>query len=206
MERDGNGKNQTQWKKWETDKDNKILTKTVYKTKRTFIGLGVEDLKKYDELVLSGRKHIIFADRRNLPDMKPIEGTLRNFQATGNSDGQTIMTSELQCSCTQCRIDPTDIETCKYKDQRGEIKIHKVRDKNDIERENIINDPHGIKALKVKELREELNARDLPTNGNKTVLIERLTEFLDLENTVIEYDAVDSDEQDLDCDDIPYYM
>ena len=60
--------------------------------------------------------------------------------------------------------------------------------------------------IKVKELKEELNARDLPTNGNKTVLIERLTEFLDRDNTVIEYDAVDSEEQDWDCDDIPYYM
>lgn len=77
----------------------------------------MEDRQNYDELVSTVRKHILFTDRRNIPNMKLIEVTLRNFQAKGISDCQTIMTSELQCSFTQGRIDPTDIETCKYKDQ-----------------------------------------------------------------------------------------
>lgn len=87
--------------------------------------------------------------------MKTIERTLKHFQVTGNSGSQkTVITSELQCSCSQFRIDPKNIETFRYKDKRGEIKIYKVRGFDDIERENMINDSHGIKALKVKELKE----------------------------------------------------
>ena len=136
--------------------------------------------------------------------MKAIDGTLHNFQVTGNSGGgeKTITTSERQCSCPPCRQDPTNIETCRYKEERGEIKVHKVRDLDDIERENLILDPHGIRALTIKDLKDELKARYLPISGNKKVLMQRLTECLEQDDTVIEYDEISSEEQAWDSNDI----
>lgn len=120
----------------------------------------------YDELVESGRKYIILTERVNIPDMKAIDGTLGNFQVTCNSRGggneKIIITSERQCYYPPCRKDPTRIETCRYTDERGEIKIQKLRDFDDIEQKYLIHDPHGIRALKVKELGEESKARYLP--------------------------------------------
>ena len=52
---DGNGKEQRKWETWETEKDKQILTKTIFKTNRTFIGLAVETKQKYDELVGLGK-------------------------------------------------------------------------------------------------------------------------------------------------------
>ena len=67
---------------------------------------------------------------------------------------------------------------------------------------NLILDPHGIIALKIKDLKDELKARYLPISGNKKVLMQRLTEFLEQDDTVIEYDEISSEEQAWDSNDI----
>ena len=122
LAKDGSGKEQRKWETWETEKDKQILTKTIFKTNRTFIGLAVETKQKYDELVGLGEEHILFTDRENIPDTKAIPGTLKLYQVTGSRDGKTLTTSERQCSCPQCKTNLENIETCMYKDERGEIK------------------------------------------------------------------------------------
>ena len=122
LAQDGSGKRQNQWKKWELEKNEEILTKRVFRTNRTFIGLAAETKEEYDELVASGREHVVFTNREHVPDMKAIPGTQKIYQATGICVGEkTLTTAELQCSCGPCRSNPGNTETCLYKDQRGEI-------------------------------------------------------------------------------------
>lgn len=202
---DGNGKLQKQWKKWETEKDKQILTKTFFKTNRTFIGLGVESKEKYDELIALKKKHIVFTDRENIPDMKAIPGTLKVYQAAGNKSGEkTLTTSERQCSCPQCRFNPENLDTCIYKEERGEIKTHVVKVIDEKEKESEQDDPHGIKSLKVQELKDELRARGLPISGVKAVLIERLTASLNKDHTVVNYETLESEEYAGGGDNINY--
>ena len=59
-----------------------------------------------------------------------------------------------------------------YKDKRGEIKTHTV---TVVEKRSEQDDPHGIKSLTVKELKDELRARHLPVSGLKVVLLEPQT-------------------------------
>ena len=75
----GNGKTQNQWKKWELEKNKRIVTKIFFRTNCIFIGLAVDKRQKYDELVESGEKHIIFADRENIPNMRAISRTQQYF-------------------------------------------------------------------------------------------------------------------------------
>ena len=183
LAQDGSGKKQNQWKKWELEKNEEILTKRVFRTNRTFIGLAAETKEEYDELVASGREHVVFTNREHVPDMKAIPGTQKIYQATGICVGEkTLTTAELQCSCGPCRSNPGNTETCLYKDERGEIKKHTVRA---VETDQ--NDPHGIKSMKVAELKEELRARNLQVNGVKVVLIEQLTTSLESDDTAVNY-------------------
>ena len=187
--------------KWETEKDKRILTKTFFKTNRTFIGLAVETKHKYDELVGWGKKHIVFTDRGNVPDTKAIPDTLKLYQATGSRDGKTLTTSQRQCSCPQCKISLENLETCLYIVERGEIKTHAVKViETGSEREQ--DDPHGIISLSVKELKDELRARGLPISGKKVVLLERLTASLNDDHTAVNYDTLETVEQAGDGDDL----
>lgn len=63
------------------------------------------------------------------------------------------------------------------------------------------NDPHGIKCMKVVELKDELRARNLPVSGIKVVLIDRLAAYLERDNTVVNYELIHSEEQATNGDD-----
>ena len=149
-----------------------------------------ETKEEYDELVASGREHIVFTDREHIPDMKVIPRTQKIYQATGICVGEkTLTTAELQCSCGPYRTNPSNMETCLYKYERGEIKKHVVRA---VETDN--NDPHGIKCMKVVELKYEVRARNLPVSGMKVVIIDRLAAYLDRDTTAVNYELIDSEE------------
>ena len=130
----------------------------------------MEKKQKYDELVGSGGKHMLLTDRENMPDMRAIPRTQTYFRETGNCIGEETFTmADLQCPCALCRTNLGNLETCMYKEERGEIKTHAVRlvetDKND---------PHQIKSMKVQQLKDKLKAKNLPVTGVKAVLIEQL--------------------------------
>ena len=136
-------------------------------------------------------KHIVFADRENIPDMRVIPRTQKSFQAIENCSGEKTLTmADLQCLCAPCRTNPGNLETCMYRDERGEIKTHAVRPV-----ETNKNDPHQLKSMTIQQLKDELKARNLPVTGAKSVLIRRLTTYLDADHTAVNYDLIESEEQ-----------
>ena len=72
------------WLEWENEGNENILTKTPLTTQRTFIGFATEYKEEFDRLEAAGNDHIIFTDRRSIPDMKVLVGTQKVFQLQGD--------------------------------------------------------------------------------------------------------------------------
>jgi len=51
--------------------------------------LGVELKEEYNQLVADGNDHIIYTNRDEIPDMKPVDGTLKLFQLEGEKKSST---------------------------------------------------------------------------------------------------------------------
>ena len=82
-----------------------FLPKDSSEKNRTFIGLAVEMKKIYNEVVGSGKTHVVFADRGNIPDMRAIPRTLKPFQAIVNCTGKKNLTmADLKCSCALAEL------------------------------------------------------------------------------------------------------
>ena len=85
-------------------------------------------------------------------------------------------TAQLQCSCKECRQDPTNIDSCIYRNQRRELATHVLKEARRSVPEE---DAFGILAMTVAELKVELRERRLPVSGNKEELRQRLMSFLE---------------------------
>jgi len=177
------------WLKWERKLDHKILQKTALKTNRTFIGLGTEHTEEYQRLTSAGNQHIIYTDRKSIPDMAPIVGTQSLYQLQGDRKKVSaglwnLHTALLPCSCPPCRFNPSNRTTCVYKDSRdlktNIVSLKSMNDDND--------DLNGVNNLSVEQLKQELRTRGLKLNGNKPDLIARLVHHLENE------EACDDDE------------
>lgn len=106
-------------------------------------------------------------------DMKPLHPTQKLHQVIDFLEGAdpqgtySLEASELVCSCPGCKLG----ETCSYINER-KIWFHRVKEEENIE------DEFGVMTKKVAELRLELKARNLPTNGFKVVLQTCLLQYL----------------------------
>ena len=93
------------------------------------IGYATENKEEYNKMSEDpNNKHIIFTDRENIPDMKPIKDTLNTSQVQGQLAGnnpeesRSFHTLLLPCSCPQCCEDPSKVELCLFKKDRKNCK------------------------------------------------------------------------------------
>ena len=180
MTRHGHEKEKIKWREWEQAKDKRIVGKTTFKTNRTFVGLAVESMDEVTHMRNAGEEHIVFTDRVNIPNTKVVPGTQMIYQVMGeknvrNDGGFNLHTSQLQCSCKECRQDPTNIDSCLYKNKRREQATHILRENKGDQPED---DEFGILRMKLAELQLELRERGLRVSGNKETLRNRLITFL----------------------------
>ena len=155
--------------------------KTTFKTNRTFIGLAVETMVEFTHLKNSGEKHIVFTDCANIPDTKAVPGTQRIYQVMGENNvrddgGFNLQTAQLQCSCKEYRQDPTNIDSCIYRNKRRELATHVLKGENQGNQPE--EDAFGILAMTVAELKVELHERGLQVSGSKEESRQRLMLFL----------------------------
>ena len=114
--------------------------------------------------------------------MKPLKSTLKIAQVSGELEPAdvtnskwTIKSSFLACSCPNCRANPNNINNYIYSEhclhQKDVVIAKGMNEENE--------DRFGLRQLKVKELRDELQARALTWRGLlKPQLVEVLTEAL----------------------------
>ena len=179
MTRHGHEKEKIKWREWEQAKGKRIFEKTTFKTNPTFVGLAVESMDELTHMRNAGEEHIVFTDRVNIPDTKAVPGTQMIYQVMGEKNvrddgGFNLHTAQLQCSCKECRQDPTKIDSCLYKNKRREQVTHILRENEGDQHED---DEFGILHMKVAELKLELRERGLPVSGNKEALRNRLMTF-----------------------------
>jgi len=174
----------------EIDGDERVLKNTTFTTKRTLIGYVTEDVDEFNARSAEQQyDHIVFSDRSETlaSKMKPVVDTLALSQVQGEVESstgtgaRTLITSYLPCSCLVCRTDPSDVLRCSYADVRRskhqDIKMTTVRN------ESCIDDPLGLNAMNIQELKEQITGRGIyvPSSIRKTDLIEILKDILDEE-------------------------
>ena len=163
-------------REYEMNGDQRVVENTMYTTTKTYISFGTENKQQYDKLRQDNPlDHIVFTDRENIPDMKPLENTLKLSQVQGythqsNKSKWIITSAYLPCVCEPCRENSAITDACLYKDERNivhqyaESKTGSVHD----------DDPTGISSMNVSALKDELRARGLSLGGLKKDLVERL--------------------------------
>ena len=158
--------------------DVRILDKTPFKTKRTFIALGIEKLDELNTLCAAGHKHIFLTPRDNVPDMKAVKDTQKIFQMVPVciDNKPQLIASNLPCSCSKCWENPTNYMSCEYYHERN-IKIHKVKEK--VSKEEEIQDIHGFRSLTIEELQVRCHAFGLDHSEDKEELVDILDEYED---------------------------
>ena len=184
LEKDCHDQKIKQLQQYESQGDEKVLQNTTFKTCKTHIGYCTEHKAEYDELKQAGNTHIVFTNRKMIPDMVPIKGTLLLAQISGLRKEQNgkwcLTTSTLPCPCPPCRSNVTESHrTCIYKQARA-IKSEFFQQKMS-NSGGTNSDPFGIAQLTVAELRTELIGRGLNTTGRKDVLIARIEQALQCE-------------------------
>ena len=89
---------------YEKNGDARVLGNTIFKSRFTHFGFATEDIDEYNRLVGENKKHIVFTNRENVPDMKPVPHTLQIGQVESTVDAADdnkwkFQTSFLSCSC-----------------------------------------------------------------------------------------------------------
>ena len=157
--------------------DKKMLKNTTLTSRRTFIGLGVENKDEYNKLKEDEKNlHIVFTNRTSVPDMKRVPGTQHFFQVQGQKEqldnvNYNLDTFHLQCSCSNCRTDPQDVEACHYLQGR-KWKIFEVSELGN--NDKIEYDKEYYEKFTVAALKEMLRENNLPVSGRKDELIKRI--------------------------------
>ena len=157
------------------------------KTRRTFIGLGVETQEEYNNYREQGETYVVLLDRKNIPDTYPIQNTMKLHQVQDKQEPTEtgkwhLHTSFHPCSCPECRSDPTEaIQKFLYREDRNICSRIISKKEN-----NTTNDSNGISTLTCAQLRLELSTRGLKRSGNKQALIDRLLPVLNDEVEEVE--------------------
>jgi len=115
--------NLSKWDYYVNTRNQLITEKTTWTTDRTMVCLGVEGIDEYTALTNDPSNQYIFhIDRSNYPDIKPIKDTHQIYQIypkpNQTSDTKHLIVSSLPCSCLSCMIDPTNISSCTYRNER----------------------------------------------------------------------------------------
>ena len=123
LSKDGQCESNKKWLEWEMNGDEQILNNKPLRTRRTFIGLGTEYKDEYDKLIGAGERHIVFTDRKKVPEISTVEGVQKIFQLHGDiillpSGKWNLYTATFPCSCPPYRNDPVNIDACLYKAHR----------------------------------------------------------------------------------------
>ena len=184
MTKDGSEKKTQKLLEYERTGDAKVVKNTTFTTIKTHIGYGTEHKQEYTSMIDTGQyKHVVFTDRQDVPDMKPIQGTMLISQVNGtkNTDKESLVSARLPCSCPPCRLNVNEmIQKCEYKSERM-IEEHQIIMKNNDE-DNTKDDPYGILTLTVTQLKAELLNRGLARSGLKQDLVARLLSDLERNN------------------------
>ena len=77
MTRDGSEKKTQKLLEYERTGNAKVVKNTTFTTIKTHIGYGTEHTQEYASMINTGQyKHVIFTDRQDVLDIKPIQGTM----------------------------------------------------------------------------------------------------------------------------------
>ena len=182
----------------------KMIKNTTLTSRRTFIGLGVENEDEYNELKQEEKnRHIVYTNRTRVPDMKRVPGTQDFFQVQGHKEqlengNYKLDTFHLQCSCSNCRRNPQDVEACHYLQDRKwkRVEVSEMEKENDIEYNK-----EYYQNLTVTALKEMLREKNLPVSGRKDEIIQRIMlppDFSDEEAAECEEEESDDDEESED--------
>jgi len=77
--------------------------------------------------------HIVYIDRTNIPDTKPVTGTLklsqvrRYIQLDPVSNYWRLSTAELPYSYPSCRLNPNNITGCNIDELKGELRLRGLK-------------------------------------------------------------------------------
>ena len=85
---------------YERNGDAKVLQNTTYITCKTYIGYGTEDIIEYNMMKYDVQyKYVVFTDRANVIDMKPVPKILKLAQINGlmerNHQGQWVISTSI---------------------------------------------------------------------------------------------------------------
>ena len=133
--------------------------------------------------------------------MKRVPGTQHFFQVQGQKEqldngNYNLDTFHLQCSCSNCRTDPQDVEACHYLQDRKwkRFEVSELGNNDEIEYDKEYYEKFTVAALK-----EMLRENNLPVSGRKDELIKRIMsppEFSDKGAAECEEEESDDDESE----------
>jgi len=117
--------------------------------------------------------NVVFTDRENVPDMKPVKNTLKIGQVESHKEGTEENNFKFLSS----------FSTCLFKDVRN-ITDQVVREVGQpaASAGETATDEYGLAELGVQELKHQLRERYLSVSGRKAELIERLSAALGCED------------------------
>ena len=166
--------------------DARVLGNTTFKSRFTHFGFVTEDIDEYKMLVGENKKHIVFTNREDMPDVKPVPETLKIGQVESTIDASDdnkwkFRTSFLSCSCGRCQLEGSS-KNCTFQAIRN-VKEQEVNETTDGNQSNPADDPHDLRSLTVAELRTELLERGVVAGrrSTKTELMSRLGALIDSE-------------------------
>jgi RNA polymerase subunit RPABC4/transcription elongation factor Spt4 len=197
----------TDWIKLEKELDDRIHQRGHFVVDNRFFGLVV-DTEEERKTLSNEWKHIVFADRNDIPDMKPIEGTQTLHSVDGHvassstrrsslnrpgTEEYLLTVAEYPCVCLICRDMIEDkTQVCPFKDIRKELqpqwrgrKVAVVATDEQVATNQMykrIKDAYrlaNVSLVNVKFLKEKLEERQLSFIGIKKVLAKRLLDSLD---------------------------
>ena len=204
---DGQDKKTQKLAEYEINGDAKVLQNTTYTTSKIHIGYGTEDQAEYNRMKEDAQyKHVVFTDRSNVPDTKPLPGTMKFAQIHGlkerNLEGQwAVFSSILPCSCPPCRNNITGAgNMCLYKSNRQIISHLIIPIQYRIDDDNT----YGMRSLTVAQIKTELSARGMSTNELKPVLLARIVQAITREKNKSEYNDEGEVAVDIIDDDTEY--
>jgi hypothetical protein len=120
----------TDWKQLEREKDPKLLQKGIFVNSNRYFGY-VSDIKEEYQLERNNYRHVVYADRENVPSTKRVDDTLKLHSVCGGREGRLtaqldgtdaqewkLRVAFMPCVCRSCRGEVD--EQCPFIDLRNE--------------------------------------------------------------------------------------
>ena len=141
------------WNKALEEKADILKNKSVFNYNNRFSIYVSENPSEFDMLKSQGEKNVVFTDRINLEDTKPLEGSksIHYVSTEGKSipgKGFEIALRNFRCACLQCRMGNN--QGCKFNDVVGPTQLFHILSKEKELQE---------RKLSNERKRDELNRR-----------------------------------------------